>query len=317
MPVVDHIPALSTWQAHALAFVVGGSYVGSLYVSQNTRLTYQSEDAVAQAKERVRRRDDPDVIRARLTAVSVSTILSCVLVCCLVYMKFDGRLKSDAFSVAAELLGFRGLRGVLLPCFIAPVLYAGPLYVSYLSESLLPWQPFWGIQNILPSGEHESAVLQAIRNYVAAPITEELAFRACILAVYGMAGSSRNKMIFLSPLWFGIAHVHHGWEAYTRLGRTSAAAQQAVISVVFQTAYTTLFGFHCAFLFLRTGSLLPPIASHVFCNIMGLPDVGDAITRFPHRKILIIVTHLLGIAGYMYTLKTWTSGTDSLYWPSS
>ncbi|EKM57741.1 uncharacterized protein PHACADRAFT_251563 [Phanerochaete carnosa HHB-10118-sp] len=131
-----------------------------------------------------------------------------------------------------------------------------------------------------------------------------------------MAGSSRNRMIFLSPLWFGIAHVHHGWEVYTRIGRTSFAAQQAAFSVVFQTAYTTLFGFHCAFLFLRTGSLLPPIASHVFCNIMGLPDLGDAVARFPHRKLLIITSHLLGVAGYIYTLKAWTCGIGSLYWPA-
>lgn len=36
------------------------------------------------------------------------------------------------------------------------------------------------------------------------PITEEVVFRACILAVYHMAGSSRTKMIFLTPLAFGV-----------------------------------------------------------------------------------------------------------------
>lgn len=90
MSVVDHLPALPTWQAHALAFLIGGSYVGSLYVSQNARLTYSSDNAVDQAKERVRRRDDPDVIRARLIAVSISTSLSCVMVFGLVYMNLGG-----------------------------------------------------------------------------------------------------------------------------------------------------------------------------------------------------------------------------------
>ncbi|GJE85418.1 CPBP family intramembrane metalloprotease [Phanerochaete sordida] len=316
MSVADLVPLLPTWQAHVLAFLVGGSYVGSLYVSQNARLTYESENAVDQAKERVRRRDDPDVIRARLTAVTASTVLSCVVLCGVVYAMLDGPSKSDALSVTAELLGLRGLHGTLLPCLIAPVLYAGPLYVSYLSESLLPWQHFWGIDTLIPNRGQNGAVLQAIRNYVAAPITEEVAFRACILAVYGMSGSSRNKMIFLSPLWFGIAHVHHGWEVYTRLGRTTFAAQQAAFSVVFQTMYTTLFGFHCAFLFLRTGSLLPPMASHVFCNIMGLPDVSDAIARFPRRKLHIIAAHLLGILGYIYVLRSWTAGIHGVYWPA-
>ena len=85
MSAVDLVPLLSTWQAHALAFVIGGSYVGSLYVSQNARLTYTSDDAVDQAKERVRRRDDPDVIRARLLAVSMSTLLSCFAIFGLVW----------------------------------------------------------------------------------------------------------------------------------------------------------------------------------------------------------------------------------------
>ena len=50
---------------------------------------------------------------------------------------------------------------------------------------------------------------------------------------------------------------------------------------VFQLAYTSLFGFHCAYLFLRTGSLLPPTVSHVFCNIMGLPQYGAHMETFP------------------------------------
>ena len=37
-----------------------------------------------------------------------------------------------------------------------------------------------------------------------APITEELVFRACVLAVYYLAGLGRNKMLFLTPLTFGL-----------------------------------------------------------------------------------------------------------------
>lgn len=55
-------------------------------------------------------------------------------------------------------------------------------------------------------------------------------------------------------------------------------------STVFQTAFTTLFGFHCAFLFLRTGSLLPPILSHMFCNFMGLPGFGADLAAFPLKR---------------------------------
>ena len=54
---------------------------------------------------------------------------------------------------------------------------------------------------------------------------------------------------------------------------------------VFQLAYTSLFGFHCAYLFLRTGSLLPPTVAHIFCNIMGLPQLGSHLELYPRRRL--------------------------------
>ena len=73
-------PPLSILQAHALAGFCATSYVGILYVSQNTRISYAPDGAPEQANQRLRRRDDPDVIRARVTAVSLSTLISCGLV---------------------------------------------------------------------------------------------------------------------------------------------------------------------------------------------------------------------------------------------
>lgn len=56
------------------------------------------------------------------------------------------------------------------------------------------------------------------------------------------------------------------------------------VRTVIQLAYTTLFGYHCAFLFLRTGSVYPPVFSHMFCNFMGLPQIAYELQVFPHRK---------------------------------
>ncbi|KIP05933.1 hypothetical protein PHLGIDRAFT_59425, partial [Phlebiopsis gigantea 11061_1 CR5-6] len=247
---------LSITQAHLLALAFAGSYVGSIYVSQHARLTYASNNSTERAHERVRQRDDSGVIRARLKAVAFSTTLSCLAVVEVAHVHSAG-----SFAYSMSLLGVNATWSTLLPSLIAPVLFAGPLYVAFL-DGRLP----------IPSPVSRLVLL---RNYVAAPITEEVAFRACILAVYHMAGASTKKKIFLTPLWFGLAHVHHGWEVYNRLGCTRVAAMNAALSAVFQTAYTTLFGFHCAFLFLRTGSIVPPIASHVFCNIMGLPGFAS------------------------------------------
>lgn len=88
----------------------------------------------------------------------------------------------------------------LLPYLVTPILYLGPLYATFLA-SKLPFQSRWSWGcNVLPVFN----TWVGIRNYFFGPITEELVFRACVLAVYHLAGSSKNKMIFLSPLLFGL-----------------------------------------------------------------------------------------------------------------
>jgi len=88
----------------------------------------------------------------------------------------------------------------MLPYLVTPVLYLGPLYATFL-DSKLPFQSRWSWdRNMVPVFK----TWVGIRNYFFGPITEELVFRACVLAVYHLAGSSRNKMIFLSPLLFGL-----------------------------------------------------------------------------------------------------------------
>lgn len=54
---------------------------------------------------------------------------------------------------------------------------------------------------------------------------------------------------------------------------------------VFQLGYTTLFGWFAAYLFVRTGSVLPPLVSHVFCNVMGIYLPSTAVARHPERKL--------------------------------
>ena len=129
----------------------------------------------------------------------------------------------------------------LLPYLVTPILYLGPLYATFL-DAKLPFQSGWSWDRDV------SPVFWTwigIRNYFFGPITEELVFRACVLAVYHLAGSSRNKMIFLSPLLFGlgefiilkvkgaylcdVAHFHHAWEMYTNGGKTLAAAKRAML----------------------------------------------------------------------------------------
>lgn len=77
-------PPLPLSAAHLIAGFFATSYVGSLYVSKHTRLNFSSktvqlQDGQQRQKEQEERwRDDPDVIRARMAAASLSTIVSSV-----------------------------------------------------------------------------------------------------------------------------------------------------------------------------------------------------------------------------------------------
>ena len=151
------------------------------------------------------------------------------------------------------------------------------------------------------------------------PLTEELVFRGCTLAVLNLAGISRIQLIFLSPFSFGIgessellpqvvklmficvvAHIHHFWDVFNRYGRTPRAALHALTvtckihflllstrpdtAIVFQLTYTTMFGCYTSYLFLRTSSIYPSISAHMFCNTMRFPAIGDEMRMFPRQS---------------------------------
>lgn len=90
-----------------------------------------------------------------------------------------------------------------------------------------------------------------------------------------LARTSLTKTIFVSPLVFGLAHVHHLYEF--RITHPGVPLSAAILRSVFQLGYTTLFGAYATFVYLRTGSLLAVFGVHVLCNTMGLPRVYGAV----------------------------------------
>jgi prenyl protein peptidase len=73
----------------------------------------------------------------------------------------------------------------------------------------------------------------------------------------------------LTPVIFGLAHVHHFYEFRITYPHTPIIG--TILRSLLQFAYTTLFGGYVTFLFLRTGSLLSVVLVHAFCNWMGFP----------------------------------------------
>ncbi|CAE6474336.1 unnamed protein product [Rhizoctonia solani] len=319
MPI-EH-PVLSLTQFVLASGFFAGSYVGSIYVLRSARLDSKDKS-----------RDDPSVIKARLTAVSASTAGSLLGVATIVWKAGKYPTIIDAIRPATQCLGLVLPSPALRPLLLTPILYLGPFYTAWLDKSLPFMEHWWYKRDVVD----RFASWTGIRNYFASPLTEELVYRSCIVGAAKLAGIGPKKIIFLTPLWFGenylldpvmvwsrcvlfdtgdtrlipndltLAHIHHAHEQYNRLGRTKNALQRALVISIIQLGYTTLFGWYASFLFLRTGSVITPTLAHTFCNIMGMPTIQDDIRQHPNRKLLIWLTHIMGIVGFGFALGPWT-----------
>jgi membrane protease YdiL (CAAX protease family) len=134
-------------------------------------------------------------------------------------------------------LGWPGWEG--LPTAIATSLlltatiYAGPLLVLFLFSHISARKHINAVGQVVAKPEHEiqstlgvlldyivdrSSIMSHpwafIRNVISAPITEEFVFRGCFIPLLLSNGVPLTRAIFLSPLVFGVAHVHH---IYARL----------------------------------------------------------------------------------------------------
>ncbi len=75
---VQEVPSmLSPTTSQLLQALLAVGYVSSIYVHPNGRLKFE---ITPQGKKPIKTRNDPLVIRARLTAVVLATILSCAVV---------------------------------------------------------------------------------------------------------------------------------------------------------------------------------------------------------------------------------------------
>ena len=90
-----------------------------------------------------------------------------------------------------------------------------------------------------------------------------------LLTLQILAKESPSRLVFITPLYFGIAHIHHCYEF--KLTHPKVPLLPAVLRTLFQFGYTSIFGFYASFIMLRTGNLPAAIIVHTFCNWMGLP----------------------------------------------
>lgn len=158
------------------------------------------------------------------------------------------------------------------------LLYAGHLLATARMTLLASLPSFTGLLNATPSSSSSSTAYAvepavALRNYIVAPMLEELVFRRQTLMLWQCATPSTRLLV--PALLFALAHVHHVY----RLG---------VVGLLFQLAYTFLFGIYAAALYLNTQTVWAPYAAHMVCNMLEIPNFA-AIGAHRHWRAISVV----------------------------
>ncbi|PHH77590.1 hypothetical protein CDD82_3452 [Ophiocordyceps australis] len=249
----------------------------------------------------IRSRDAPDSIRARIRAVSASTLI-CSLTTFFILRHTD-LPSSPLRHMGYWPVGLSETANVLL---LTALLFSAPIYESLLIDGW--WRDWVRLDPLGSLWTH----WPTWRNLVAGPITEECLFRAAAVPLLLLAGSETNFVIFVSPLIFGLAHIHHFYEF--RLANPQTPLAMAVVRSLVQLTYTSIFGSYATFIFLRTGSILAAISVHILCNTMGLPRLWGSlhpywITRQSEPKVWYGHVFISTVLYYLLLL-----GGATLWW---
>ena len=186
-------------------------------------------------------RDDPAVVKARFVRVGVASIIAPFVSILAAALPGD----TEPCIPDASLLQWFGLwapervgAAVFAPLLLTVILFLGPLVMAWIEECDTPWQLR------LRQMVHAHRDVRSLRNLLIGPLAEEWVFRACMCSLLYGAGIRDGTNVFISGTLFGLAHVHHVYDA---------GASLAVVGVQF--TYTSLFGAYSSYLFLRTGPI--------------------------------------------------------------
>ncbi|CAK9441369.1 uncharacterized protein LODBEIA_P52370 [Lodderomyces beijingensis] len=219
-----------------LVLAIAASYVLAIYALQPAEITHKD-------------RNDPKVITHRFKRVgSLCLVLLLVTPFC-VKGTFPGNVRSiglipgftDTFDFAVD--AWNLWNAVSFICIV-------------FSSAIFQW-----LEGDDPCGDHS----QFVRDYLFAPITEELLYRGLILLVV-----RRECPAFLpfTPFLFAFAHLHHGW----RMHVAGVPILSILATTGFQFAYTSLFGYLANSIYLKSCNLWSAIIVHSGCNFFGFPS---------------------------------------------
>lgn len=212
-------------------------------------------------------RDDPEVIQNTMGRIVTSTTAALAL------GPFAAqRLIGGDYWGNFDLMGLKmNARGVAIAMGLTMTLFSGPIIHNGVPRPDSSWPD--------------------LRDFLFGPLTEELVYRSVIISFYKQAGFSEAATVWQTPLYFGLAHMHHALRKY----RQGTPLKECIISAIAQLAMTTVFGAYASKLFLSFGSVWPGVAAHIFCNLMGPPD-----TEGPWWYKMLLVG---GLSAFIYGIN--------------
>ncbi|CAH2045173.1 unnamed protein product, partial [Iphiclides podalirius] len=247
-------------------------------------------------------RDHPSTIKRRFFSVSCIMLLAPFVT--RFFLKEEVLNKADVYDqLGLRLPGF--IAAMVTPLALTSILFLGPLTMQVISGT---WKIY--LEPIYWVASWQD--LTWVRNHVMAPLSEEWVFRACMMPLL-LQCFDPYTAVFVGPFLFGIAHYHHIFEQM----KAGFDLKTALMISTFQFMYTTLFGAYSAYLFLRTGHFVAPLAAHMFCNHMGFPNFGEIFYYPLLQRLLIISNFVLGFTMWCYLLTPLTAPQyydNKLHW---
>lgn len=250
---------------------MGSVVVALLYV---VAIYYRTPEALKGLE-----RDDLRVVYHRMTRLTILTVLLMVVVPWLV-ATVDDELWALMVRYTGVVPGFtrngsgvEDLSAVAKLLMLICSLYVGPIgFNAYYYYKYSDNEGGWDLFNDFVDN---FVIVQGFRDHVFAPITEELVYRSVILTLFHEQGKTWYTM-YLTPLLFGIAHVHHGYQLWRQYGDLPVTS--IVFGTAFQTLYTTVFGILTNYLFYKYHIVWSCIVVHGVCNLLGFPSFGKYAT---------------------------------------
>ncbi|RPA78168.1 hypothetical protein BJ508DRAFT_228344 [Ascobolus immersus RN42] len=246
--------------------------------------------------------DDPTIISVRIRLAIISTLLCTSTSSAILYSLLPPQHRS--WDTVLSLLGLsfpdaERWAGIATTVRLVATLFAGPILEYFvLCGGWRDWKDdlryiflTWG----------------GWKKFLVAPLTEEVVFRAAIVPLHIAAGRGRTWIVFVDPLFFGLAHCHHLYEYL--LHHPFEPVWKGCLISAFQFTYTTIFGWFAAYAFIKSGSVWAVFLAHAICNWLGLPRMVGMVEGSKWKTIIYYIVLVAGAWGFYRGLMEWERQT--------